>query len=245
MIAEASLDEKATAFADTLTALTRGVLGEDSPRFAALNVDTRIQVAPLTVDNKIERIPVRINGESCLSLHVQHLCCWDTAGAYLATDRADVKVFFDGSAEPLLRYEYVRGSRNPPGAHLQVHAHRDEMAYLLRLAEKKKGRPAEQLRKGKLPRLSEIHFPVGGHRFRPALEDVLALLAREFAIDVQPNWMKVVEQETREWRLLQLRSAVRDAHEAAAETLRELGYKVEPPTVGPPRQSDDARLYWP
>ncbi|MEV7204358.1 MULTISPECIES: hypothetical protein [unclassified Streptomyces] len=244
MTAEATLDEKATKFADTLTALTRGVLGEDSPPFSARNVGTRIQVAPIAEGGKVEKIPVRINGEKCLELHVQHLCCWDTAGRYLAADRGDVHVFFDGSAEPLMRYEYVRDWRNPPGAHLQIHAHRDELAYLLRLAEKKKGRPSEQLRKGKLPRLSEIHFPVGGHRFRPALEDVLVLLEREFAIDVEPDWKKVVEEEIREWRLLQLRSAVRDAHETAAETLRELGYTVEQPS-DLSRQRGDARLYWP
>ncbi|WP_405672673.1 hypothetical protein OG848_22055 [Streptomyces canus] len=241
---DATLDDRATEFADTLTALTRGVLGEDSPQFSAHNAGNRIRVAPLAADKRSMRIPVKIDGERCLNLHVQHLCCWDGTKKYLATDKADVHVFFEGESDPLLRFEYVRNSKNPPGAHLQVHAHRDEMAYLLRLADKKKGRPAAQLRKGKLPRLSEMHLPVGGHRLRPALEDVLLLLEREFAIDVAPGWRDVLDEHLRTWRVLQLKAAVRDAHEEAAATLREIGYKVEAgPDVEP--QRTDQRLYWP
>lgn len=241
---ESTLDAKAAQFADTLTSVTRGVLGRDSPRFSALNVGNRIRVAPLAADNRSMRIPVKIDGERCLNLHVQHFCCWDSPNQYLAADRADVHVFFEGVQDPLLRYEYLRHSQNPPGAHIQVHAHRDEMAYLLRLSEKKKGRPAAMMRRSKLPRLSEMHLPVGGHRLRPALEDVLLLLVREFAIDVEDGWRDVLETSLRKWRILQLKSAVRDAHESAAETLREMGYMVEPPKdIGPQRQ--DSRLYWP
>ncbi|MFC9244595.1 hypothetical protein ACFT7S_11360 [Streptomyces sp. NPDC057136] len=241
---EATLEDKATEFADTFTALTRGVLGPDSPRFAALNVGNRIRVAPLAADGRSMRIPVKIDGERCLNLHVQHFCCWDGTNKYIATDRADVHVFFEGVQDPLLRYEYLRDSRNPPGAHLQIHAHRDEMAYLLRLGEKKKGRPAAMMRKGKLPRLAEMHLPVGGHRMRPAFEDVLLLLEREFAIDVEPDWRAVLDVHLRNWRILQLKAAVRDAHESAAETLRDIGYTVEPPKGMEP-QREWSRLYWP
>jgi hypothetical protein len=119
------------------------------------------------------------------------------------------------------------------------------MAYLLRLAERK-GRPRSGLRSGKLPRLSEMHLPVGGHRMRPSLEDVLLFLEREFAIDVVDGWRNVIDEYLREYRLLQLMSAVRDAPEAAAEVLRDLKYVVEAPKVVPPRAApDDAKLFWP
>lgn len=239
-----ALDYRAAEFANTLTMLTRGVLGQDSPEFLALNMGNRIRVAPIAADGRIMRIPIRIDGQRCLNLLVQHFCVWDGPKQFIAADRSDVHVFFEGSGDPLLRYEYLRHCENPPGAHLQVHAHRDEMAYLLRLAEKKKGRPATQMRKGKLPRLAEMHFPVGGHRLRPALEDVLLLLEREFAIDVEPDWRKVLDAHLREWRLLQLKASVRDAHQSAAEVLRELGYTVtEPPGLEP--QRENSRLYWP
>ncbi|NEB89590.1 hypothetical protein G3I43_36370 [Streptomyces anulatus] len=238
-----ALDDKATYFADQLTELVRGVLGPDAPAFSVHNSGTRVRVAPLATDHRSMRIPVHINGERCLSLHVQHFLCWDRANRYLAVDKTHVHLYFEGESDPLLRYEYERSWREPPGAHLHIHAHRDEMAYLLRLAERK-GRPRDKLKKRRLPRLSEMHLTVGGHRLRPALEDVLLLLEREFAIDVQPGWDKVIEAHLRDWRILQLKAAVRDAHESAAETLRELGYAVTSPADIEP-QAAGSRLYWP
>jgi hypothetical protein len=244
---DTALDGKATEFADTLTELTRGVLGPDSPAFLARNLGGRVRVAPEASDGEVRRIPVRIDGEHCLSLYVQYLCHWDGWDGperYLATEQADVHVFLEGVQEPLLRYEYVRDCQNPPGAHIQMHAHRDEMAYLLRLAERKDGRPAKALRRRRPPRISEMHLPVGGHRLRPALEDVLLFMEREWAIDVEPGWRPLLERHLRDWRRTQLRAAVRDAHEDAAETLRKLGYEVTATERVRP-QTHDSRLYWP
>jgi hypothetical protein len=175
---------------------------------------------------------------------VRHLCHWDGSGEYLATAKADVHVFIEGVNEQLLRYEYVRDCQDPPGAHIQLHAHRDEMAYLLRLSERKDGRPAKALRRRRPPRISEMHLPVGGHRLRPALEDVLLFMEREWAIDVEPGWRPLLERHLRDWRRTQLRAAVRDAHEDAAETLRKLGYEVTATERVRP-QTHDSRLYWP
>ncbi|MFE4213575.1 hypothetical protein [Streptomyces sp. NPDC056844] len=237
-----ALDAFATGFADQLTDLTRGVLGEETPRFHAINMGSRIRVSPIREDEVLQRIPVSIDGEPRLSLMVRFYCCWDGSSTFMATDQADVHVFYAGVSDPLLRYEYVRSSKEPPGAHLQVHAHRDEMAYLLRLAER--GRPKQK--RNRLPRLSEMHLPVGGHRMRPSLEDVLLLLHREFAIDTVPGWRAVVEEHLKDWRTLQLRAAVRDAPDVAARVLRSLGYSVTEPAVPGPRSSpDDAKLFWP
>ncbi|MFE2700993.1 hypothetical protein ACFXI6_12185 [Streptomyces mirabilis] len=137
------LDELAATFADDLTALTQGVLGEDAPRFAALNVGRRVRVSPMSADEKVQRIPISVNGEPVISLMIRYYCCWDGSSTFLATDQADIHVHYAGISDPLIRFEYVRSSREPPGAHIQVHAHRDEMAYLLRLADA--GRPRARL----------------------------------------------------------------------------------------------------
>ena len=226
----AKLDELAAAFADNLTALTRGVLGEGAPPFSALNMGKRVRVSPMSADEKVQRIPISVNGEPVLSLMVRYYCCWDGSSTFMATDQADIHVHCTAISDPLIRFEYVRSMEDPPGAHIQVHAHRDEMAYLLRLADV--GRPRQGFRLRKLPRLSEMHLPVGGHRMRPALEDVLLFLKREFAIDTEPEWRSVVNEHLREWRNIQLMSAVRDAPQAAAEVLKLLGYRVEPPEEG-------------
>jgi hypothetical protein len=161
----------------------------------------------------------------------------------MATDAADFHVHYATVTEPLIRFEYVRRSKEPPGAHIQVHAHRDEMAYLMRLADA--GRPRDGLRRDRIPRLSEMHLPVGGHRLRPSLEDVLLFLVREFAIDTVPGWQQAIEEQQREYRLVQMRTAVRDAPEHAAAVLRELGYEVMPPAAGIPEQAKDSKLFWP
>lgn len=198
----------------------------------------------MTADEKEQRIPVSVNGEPVLSLTARYYCCWDGSSTFLATDQTDVHVYYAGISDPLIRFEYVRNSKEPPGAHIQVHAHRDEMAYLLRLADT--GRPREGFRRRKLPRLSEMHLPVGGHRMRPALEDVLLFLKREFAIDTTATWRTVIGEHLRNWREIQLMSAVRDAPDAAVEVLRTLGYTVHPPTVVGPRVSPEkVKLYWP
>ncbi|MGW3086737.1 hypothetical protein [Streptomyces sp. NPDC001108] len=192
----------------------------------------------------LQRIPVTIDGEPRLSLMVRYYCCWDGSSTFMATDQADVHVFYEGVPDPLLRYEYLRSSKEPPGAHLQVHAHRDEMAYLLRLAER--GRPKQGMRKNKLPRLSEMHLPVGGHRMRPSLEDVLLFLQREFAFDTVDGWKTVIEDHLMNWRVMQLKAGVRDAPDTAARVLRALGYSVIEPGVPVARQALEAvKLYWP
>ncbi|MET9861915.1 hypothetical protein ABZY93_21840 [Streptomyces smyrnaeus] len=240
-----TLDELAEDFAGKLTALTRGVLGEGSPRFHALNMGRRVRVAPISADERVRRIPVSIDGVERLSLLACYYCCWDGQSEFLATDHSEVHVNYKDVPDPLLRFEYERRLREPPGAHVQIHAHRDEMAYLLRLADG--GRPGRKLRHDRLPRLSEMHVPVGGHRVRPSLEDVLLFLHREFGIDTVQGWKGVIAQHLEEWRLLQLKSAVRDAPDAAAEVLRKLGYQVEAPKVVSPRRpgADSVKLFWP
>lgn len=241
------LDKLAAEFADDLTGLVRGVLGEDTPPFTALNMGTRVRVSPITDDETELRIPVSINGEPVLSLRARYFCCWDGSSTFLATDQADIHLHYADIPDPLIRFEYVRTSKEPPGAHIQVHAHRDEVAFLLRLADS--GRPKQGFKRRKLPRLSAIHLPVGGHRMRPALEDVLLFLKREFAIDTEPGWRSVIDGRLRTWRQIQLMTAVRDAPEVAARALEAMGYKIGRPLPtqrGPLDDAPgDAKLYWP
>jgi hypothetical protein len=238
-----TLDDTAEEFATKLTTLTRGVLGPGSPRFHAVNLGSRIRVAPIDEREVVQPIPVAVNAEHRLDLSVIYFCCWDGPSMFMAIDRADFKIYYRNGNEPLLRYEYERGSTEIPGAHIQVHAHRDETAFLLRLAEA--GRPRDKLNRDRIPRLAEMHLPVGGHRMRPSLEDVLLLLQREFAIDTADGWRKVLDEHLREWRTLQVKTAVRDAPEDAANVLRALGYEVVPPAAGIPRQAANSKLFLP
>src|SRR5262249_2529202 len=128
-----------------------------------------------------------------------------------------------------------------PAAHIQLHAHRDEFLYMLMASNE--GRPKVRQIKGAVPRLSVFHFPVGGHRFRPCIEDVLQALIMEFGVDRMPQWRAAVEAGREGWRRRQLKAAVRDAPEDAAEALARMGWTVTPPEVIPPGQPDRLRAF--
>ncbi|MGH4025484.1 MAG: hypothetical protein ACRDRV_12995 [Pseudonocardiaceae bacterium] len=52
--------------------------------------------------------------------------------------------------------------------------------------------------------LSALHFPVGGARIRPCLEDFLHFLAHEFQIDVLPNAPAILAEGRERWRRRQI-----------------------------------------
>jgi len=184
-------------FAIELEDLFSAVFGERGPSFDVERAPapgsdgtTRFVIRPPSVE--VQRgapsssIPLFIDGERALAMDVAYRCRWDHAQRYLAVDSATWSVRSVDVAEPLFRYEFVsRQGDLLPAAHLHVHAHRDELVYTLFRGGV--GRPRSRgqailTRKG-LPRLSNIHFPLGGDRLRPCLEDVLQMLIEEFSIE--------------------------------------------------------------
>ena len=71
------------------------------------------------------------------------------------------------------------------------------------------------------PALSRFHFPTGGHRFRPCLEDVLEALRQEFKLKVsdKEEWEARLAEARLKWRKIQTAAAVRDCPEAALRVL--------------------------
>lgn len=88
------------------------------------------------------------------------------------------------------------------------------------------GRPKERRRKDDVAALRRIHFPVGGPRFRPCIE--------EFGVETAPGYAAAIHKGREDWRRIQIRTVVRDSPEDAADALRELGYTVETPAAGRP-----------
>jgi hypothetical protein len=114
--------------------------------------------------------------------------------------------------------------RNAPRAHWQFHAERGSLTHLLTLAHEYRPKDAKNPHT-----LSKLHFPVGGERFRPCLEDVVQFLIEECGVDRRRRWRAAVDAGREEWRRLQFRTAVRDLQEDAAEVLRREGWKVTAP----------------
>lgn len=219
--------------------------GRLSALAAGTDTSGRVSVAVLDPATLREQsIVLNVGGKPRLRLFVKFNCCWDRGQDYLAVDASwfHVRLGDRDKDEPLFRYEYLRRpTKMIPAAHLQVHAHRDEFLYMLVAGGE--GRPRVRQKTGEVPRLSVFHFPLGGHRFRPCLEDVLHALILEFGVDRRPAWRRAVEDGREQWRRLQLKAAVRDAPEDAAAVLADMGWKLEPPDVQPVGLSDRLRTF--
>lgn len=154
---------------------------------------------------------------------------------YLTVEESSIDVGLGASDrdEPIFRYEYQRHSDSDlPIAHLHVHGHRDEFVHGMLLgttgrAKQRSQALATKRLKATRPTMSQVHFPLGGPRLRPGIEDVLHLLISEFGVATKPNWRKCLEAQRQDWRELQLRTLVQRNPRLAADALNGMdGYEV-------------------
>lgn len=109
----------------------------------------------------------------------------------------------------------MREATQVAASHLQIHAHRDALTYVMTRAGSATRRGRRRAESEEVPMMQELHFPMGGHRFRPALEDVLEMLIDEFGIDNDQNAREALKRGRLVWRQTQTKSAVRDDPESA------------------------------
>ena len=121
---------------------------------------------------------------------------------------------------PIVRVEYDRSQLRPgrAAAHVHLHANSPELAWIY-------GTSARAA-----PDLHALHFPAGGQRFRPTLEEFLFFLDREnLFTDWKDGWKSRLIESFNEWEQRQARATVRRYPEEAASTLEALGYAVTAP----------------
>jgi len=124
---------------------------------------------------------------------------------------------------PLIRLEYDRDPRtyDRPAAHVHLHANSPEMAWVYGSS----GRSA--------PDLHALHFPVGGRRFRPTLEDFLLFLNREDIYkEFRSGWEGSVKESLQDWERTQVTRTAQKYPSVTADALSELGYEVSLPGGG-------------
>lgn len=220
-----ALEREANAFAASLSSTLEGALGQ-SHEVRATVLDGRLSVRPAAPDGVSLR--AEVDGETFMRLKFKYSCTWDGHGKYLAVQDSEVHILSAWDDDPLFRYEFLKEPRGGiPAAHLQVHAHRDAIAYAMGYPGSGSRRAKRRLKShGAVPHLSALHFPLGGPRFRPSIEDVLQMLIEEFGVQGEPDWREVLDRGRATWRAMQLRSAVRDDLEIAADVLRGHGYSV-------------------
>lgn len=240
----ASLAEQAEAFADRLTATIRTVVGEDCPAFAVAVLEEASAFRVRQADAS-GIILSNDGGEPILRMTVDYKCVYDGHDQYLAIEESQIRVFVEPNGrEPLFRYEFVRAASGAvPSAHIQFHGTHPELEQAMKDSGSSTSR-AKARKQGQKPvRLDALHFPVGGSRFRPALEDVLQMLIEEFGVKPAGSIRAArtaLAKSREQWRRMQVATVVRDAPAAAVSALEALGYKVTAPN--PPAQEKVEKL---
>jgi hypothetical protein len=122
-------------------------------------------------------IPLNRGRQVLLRLDVDIKLTANTSGDRLRVESSRFRVWPEGGRLPVFRYEFELSmeARSHPAAHIQVHGSHPELEKLM----KSRGL--------KTPDITTLHFPVGGTRFRPCLEDVLEMLIVELGVDPLPN----------------------------------------------------------
>lgn len=168
-------------------------------------------------------------GNPVLDVAVSIYLTADRSEKYLKVVKSAFRVQPHGDNHPLFRYEfdpeYVRRGKLP-AAHVQLHGRDGALEEIISRSGRTKTKSSNHREELRRPNIADLHFPLGGTRFRPCLEDILQMLIHEFDL-VAPPRRKIVLQtlaEGREgWRRTQLRAAIRDNPVDAVTVLHELG----------------------
>lgn len=152
-------------------------------------------------------------------LRVGYALVLDREGQYLTVAKSDMAVYADpGGRDALVHYDYNIDPPNEyPSAHVQVVGTSTALEAIRARAPEATGE------------LGRLHFPVGGRRFRPTLEDVLEFLVVEKLAIPHTGWSEVIARHRETWREAQTKATVRRYPAWACAALEALGYTVKAP----------------
>ena len=146
----------------------------------------------------------------------------DDQGNFLTVEESNLGLFLDREATQLFaHWDYNRApANNYPAAHLQVAGNSHVIAKICELARDRLQLqcPDRELR--------DAHFPVGGRRYRPTLEDVIEFLLTEQLVGGHPRADEEFSDSRANWETNQLRAAVRRNPRTAIAQLEVDGYVV-------------------
>ena len=148
---------------------------------------------------------------------MQHVLHFDHEGLYLTDGRSAFGLYGSGgTGELIARWDYNRNRTKHPVAHIHVGGQAPILEALAVRGVSTR------------PELERHHFPVGGKRFRPCLEDVIEYAIREGLAEPHDGWRSAIDEHRNVFYQLQLKAAVRRDPESAADALRDGGWSCEP-----------------
>ncbi|MEW1757863.1 hypothetical protein AB0393_15265 [Streptomyces cyaneofuscatus] len=135
----------------------------------------------------------------------------DKEAQYLTVHSSYCGIFSDEDlATCLCHFDFEREKEQYTAAHLQVHGVSPALEALNRDSDARRT-------------LDKLHFPVGGKRFRPSLEDIIEFLVAERLAEAKQGYDKVLEAGRERFQIKQLRAAMRRHPEVVEEFFREQG----------------------
>lgn len=211
-----SLWEEAHSFAERLNYLVEGVLIGNLPRFRAEEKHERL----ILVSTGTEAFPLRREPEGAIFglLDVSFHCVWNSSESFLGTHKSTFRLRNPAGGAPVFHSDYLREPRSQgvPVAHYNVSSQHPVVRHMVDPTGLEKYSEATR----------KIHIPVGGHRFRPTLEDILHMLILDFNVACHPDWHENLREGRALFRETQTAAVVRDHPLKAAEELRQLGFSV-------------------
>lgn len=208
---DASVQRLAEEFATVLTELVHATVGPESAPFVAVPVagagQAWVRQEPAT------GIQLALAGDSRIVVQARFVGRLNRSGKHLRIRKSVFAVSYAGaSGEPLFRYEYDDAmTRHLPHAHLQVSRSQNLTALSAvagdgtRIARQREAKIDQGRR---VYRSEDLHFPMGGDRFRPALEDVLQFLIEQLGVKAVPEYKRAIQTSRRTWRARQLASGL-------------------------------------
>lgn len=158
--------------------------------------------------------PVRIDSRKPrIWMNLSYQVRADAEQRYLAVHSSYCGIFADENLESCLcHFDYERDKEHYTSAHLQVHGDSASLDALNRGSDRR--RPLEKL-----------HFPVGGKRYRPCLEDIIEFLVAERLADPLPGYEQILEDGRALFQRNQLRAAMRRNPEVVKEFIDEQAHE--------------------
>lgn len=167
------------------------------------------------------------NRSDLYSLVIEYKLTQDRNATYLTVRNSAYEIRVH--TQSAIKFEYEREKTSAPAAHI----HFSGIGGLLSPALMKNGKKSKNDPR-KDGNLKALHIPVGGHRFRPSLEDFLYFTIEECGFLGNYGWENALKRTRDKWFDIQLRASVRDNPAEAVKALEDLGFSVSPPETGCP-----------
>lgn len=224
-------ERQAVDFAAQTTATVRTVCDNAPDYVAEAAVRKGIWKAKVVAPED-KPVDLTVDAKRLLRLKVSYECTASARHSFMLVERSAFMLLPARGSEPLVRLEYLRHPHSDvPCCHLQVHAHRDDWTFAMTRDGVGSGRREVKRRASaeRAPQLSDIHFPAGGPRLRPTLEDFLEMLIHDLGVDHSEDALDILEKQRAAWRTDQVRAMTASLPDVAAEVLRDAGYTVTAP----------------